>query len=99
MVDWLCDTFEISPNDVLEPGDWFVKAHDVNAWHKQGVSPWYPEMKPFTFLWTPAPAAAGSLLRKFCLAPRKLETMPKGVVWSVLQTASAQRFSRRTTKR
>jgi hypothetical protein len=199
MMDWLCKTFGITSENVLEPSDWFVRGHDVTGWHKRKVSPWFPELKPSTFLWTPAPAAAnyaveqlrkarhcrqesmhvmviprlftslwrkqlykvadvvfeipagcmdawkkdqhepltvaivfpflkhrpwqskgsprflalarelrslwktdpaaaGPFLREFCLAQRRLETMPKGVVWSVLQTASARRFSCRTAK-
>ena len=55
---WLCEVFNISPDNVLEPADWFEKEHGVVGWERRSVSPWYPKIKPSTFLWTPAPAAA-----------------------------------------
>jgi hypothetical protein len=199
MVQWFCDVFDIKNDDVLKPADWFEKGHDVVGWERKGVSPWYPNIRASTYLWTPAPAAAqyaveqlrkarhrrqasmhvmviprlftslwrkqlykvadivfeipagtvsewkkdqhepltvalvfpflkhrpwqakgsprflaldrelrvlwktspadaGTLLRKFCITQRKLETMPKGVVWSVLQTTSARHVPRGGTK-
>jgi hypothetical protein len=58
MIQWLRDVFDIEENEVLEPADWFEKGHDVVGWGRRGVSPWYPNIKHGTYLWTPAPAAA-----------------------------------------
>jgi hypothetical protein len=58
MVQWFCNVFGIKSSDVLEPADWFEKGRNVVGWERKGSSPWYPKIKPSTYLWTPAPAAA-----------------------------------------
>jgi hypothetical protein len=58
MMRCLCEVFDIAPDNMLEPADWFEKRHDIVGWDHRGVSPWYPKINPSTFLWTPALATA-----------------------------------------
>jgi hypothetical protein len=67
-------------------------------WQAKGSPRFLALARELRFLWKTSPADAGTFLRKFCIAQRKLETMPKGVVWSVLQTASARHIPHRRTK-
>jgi hypothetical protein len=58
-------------------------------WQAKGSPRFLALARELHFLWKTNPTDAETFLRHFFLAQRKLETMPKGVVWSVLQTALA----------
>ena len=42
---------------VLEPNDWFVRAHDIAGWEKQKSGFEFPYVKRSIYLWVPPPAA------------------------------------------
>jgi hypothetical protein len=67
-------------------------------WQAKGSPRFLALARELRLLWKTNPADAGPFLREFCITQRSLEAMPKGMVWSVLQTASARHVPHRRAK-